>query len=95
MAPGPSASKYLQRTASQPEWLENKQEQLLFATYIGKPQGPKQIFDRQDLSLLLPQTSHSNAMASILTIGVGVAAAAFLVRLHPINSINDTDSLAG
>ena len=92
---GPSASKYLQRTASKPEWLENKQEQLLFATYIEKPQSPKQIFDRQDLSLLLPQTSHSNAMASILTIGVGVAAAAFLVRLHPINSINDTDSLAG
>jgi hypothetical protein len=34
-------------------------------------------------------------MASILTIGVGVAAAAFLVRLHPIYSINGTDSLTG
>lgn len=92
---GPSASKYVQRSASQPEWLENKQEQLLFATYIEKPQSPKQIFDRQDLSLLLPQTSHSNTMASILTVGVGVAAAAFLVRLHPIFSMNDTDSLTG
>jgi hypothetical protein len=78
MAPGPSASKYLQRTASQPEWLKHKHE-LLFATYIGKPQSPKHIFDWQDLSLLLPQASHSNTMASILTIGVGVAAAAFLV----------------
>jgi hypothetical protein len=34
-------------------------------------------------------------MASILTIGVGVAAAAFLVRLHPIYSIIDTDSFTG
>jgi hypothetical protein len=97
MAPGPSAPKYLQRTASQPPWLQSEQEQLLFANSYWKASKFQENIRpaRYITTALLLKTGHSNTMASILTIGVGVAAAAFLVRLHPIYSINDTDSLAG